>query len=329
MSENSQQDHAIRGGSALFLSVAAPLLSGLMFMSVFYVPIFGLAFNFFSPLPVIYHLFTHGRKITYISVAVVTTLIIIASDIEIGLFYISTHALIAVITAEMILRRDSMEKSIIYGASIPLAISMLLLLLSAPAPIADLYGTLVSNTSTILNETVRAYTQAGIPPEQTAILSENIEAMAGWIVKLMPSTALAAYLMLTLGNYLAYKKIQGRFTFLPEPKKTKLGEWYPPEKTVFILIAGGAMAFLFSGFLGAVGANILIITLTVYSIAGIAVMQFFMAKFKVPFFLRLLAYSLIMIQPAFLSMVAGFGLFDLWFDFRNIKGKKGSGKDEN
>ena len=328
MSEKKPQNSGTAGGSGLLLLAAAPLLSGLMFMSVFYIPIFGLALNFFSPLPIIYQFFNHGRKVTYISAAVVAVLIIIATDIGIGVFYFFTHALIATIMAEGVLRRDSMERTIIFSAAIPLAVSTLLFILSAPVPITELYGSLVSNTSTVLGETVKAYTQAGVPPEQTAILRENIEGLSGWIVKLMPSTALAAYFMLALGNYLAYKKIRRKFTFLPEPKETKLSEWTPPEKTVFTLIAGGAMAFLLSGFLGAVGANILLITLTIYSLAGIAVMQFFMAKFKLPFFLRLLAYSLIMIQPVFLSMVAGFGLFDLWFDFRNIRLKQGNGTDE-
>ena len=329
MKENSQQESAVSGGNAMFLIAAAPIVSGLMFMSVFYVPIFGLALNVFSPLPLIYNFFTQGRKLTYTSAVVVSAVITIASDIDIGLFYLLTHAFIAVITAEMILRKESMERSIMLSAAIPLVISIFLFLLSAPVPITELYGALVTNTSSILNETVKAYTQAGIPAEQTALLTENIEDMSRWIVKLMPSTALAAYLILTLGNYLAYKRVQGRFTFLPEPKKTKLSEWSPPEQTVFALIAGGAILFIFNGFLGAIGANLLIITLTIYSLAGVAVMQFFMAKFRLPFFLRLVAYSLIMIQPVFLSMVAGFGLFDLWFDFRNIKITKGNGTENN
>jgi uncharacterized protein YybS (DUF2232 family) len=56
----------------------------------------------------------------------------------------------------------------------------------------------------------------------------------------------------------------------------------------------------------------------VYFFQGIAIVSFLFQKKSAPFALRSFFYILIAIQPLFMLLVIGVGLFDTWFNFRKL-----------
>ncbi len=70
------QDTTIESpGGAGFNRFAAPLLSSLLFLSIFFLPVFGWAMNIFAPLPLIYYFFTHGRQQAQFAVTAVAVFV--------------------------------------------------------------------------------------------------------------------------------------------------------------------------------------------------------------------------------------------------------------
>ncbi|MCP4670460.1 MAG: DUF2232 domain-containing protein, partial [Desulfobacula sp.] len=55
-----------------------------------------------------------------------------------------------------------------------------------------------------------------------------------------------------------------------------------------------------------------------YFFQGIAIVSFLFTKKRAPFALRFFLYILIAIQPFFMFLVIGMGLFDTWFNFRKL-----------
>ena len=308
--------------------LVAPLLSFSMYIAIFLIPVFGFVINILAPLPMIYYFFSRGRQAMYLaillsSIAIAFILSVLMDDpgfgFRMGLFYLLSHGFVAILISEMILRQDNMDKTIFLATLLPMSATALVFFAISPISIGDLYVSLLEKTNLMLGETINAYKSAGVPAEQTEMLSQNMDETAMWIVKLIPSTSIIGYLFLSLTNYYAYKRIQRKFPYLPPTINSVLSKWYPPDKTVYVLIVGALAAFMFNGVLESIGVNMVLILISLYSLAGMAVVQFFMEKYNVVLFLRLLAYSLIIVQPFFLSMVAGLGLFDLWFDFRKIR----------
>jgi len=324
----AEPDRVVGNPNPVFGLLVAPLLSFAMYIAVFLIPVLGFAINMLAPLPMIYYFFTHGRQPMYFALilSALASAIILGTlmddsgfGLRMGLFYLLSHGLVAVMISEMILRRDDMAKTVFTATFIPMIVTGLVFIAISPVSLGELYVSLLEKTRLMLGETVVAYQKAGVPSEQTDMLSQNIEETSMWIVKLIPSTSVIGYLLLAMLNYYGYKRIQKRFPFLPSTVRSTLSKWYPPDKTVYVFIAGALAVFFFNGILESIGVNVVLILISLYSLAGMAVVQFFLEKYNVVLFLRLLAYSIIIVQPFFLSMVAGLGLFDLWFDFRKIR----------
>ncbi|MBU1342833.1 MAG: YybS family protein, partial [Proteobacteria bacterium] len=87
---------------------------------------------------------------------------------------------------------------------------------------------------------------------------------------------------------------------------------------VFVVIAVSIFIFLPTGVLKLIAVNCLIILMFAYFFQGIAVASFFFQKRSAPFALRFFFYLLIAIQPLFMFLVIGFGLFDTWINFRKL-----------
>jgi uncharacterized protein YybS (DUF2232 family) len=97
-----------------------------------------------------------------------------------------------------------------------------------------------------------------------------------------------------------------------------LNQWKAPDYLIFGVIAASIVIFLPLGVLKLLAVNCLIILMFVYFFQGIAVVSFFFHKKSAPFALRFFFYALIAVQPLFLLLVIGFGLFDTWINFRKL-----------
>ncbi len=312
-----------------FKQVAPPLLSLLLFLGIFYIPFFGLMLNFFAPLPLIYCFFTSGRKSWFFASIAVAAVISLFLGPKIGIFYLFTYSVMALVMAETILRKNDMSYVIGLGAIVPFLATGFFFLISSPVPINGLYPAMLEQASIMIAETIQNSQKAGMPKEQTAFIAENSVELAGWVIKLLPVMFAVAYLSISFCNFFFYRRIQRKYTFLPMADPMPLKLWIPQDKFVYGFIGSLALLLLGTGIFNVIGVNIFMFFGFIYLIAGVSVLSFFMDKFNVPFLLRTVVYMLIIIQPFFLSMVSGLGLFDLWFDFRQIRGNGKEKTDKN
>ena len=315
-------------GGASFGYLAAPLLSALLYLSIFFLPVVGWLMNFFAPLPMIYYFFTHGRRAAHIALLTASAGIGAAFGMEMGLYYLSCYGLLALVMGEMINRKSTMEATVAFAAFAAFMITLLLLFFTSQTPLGEIYGTIHEQAAIVINQSIEAYRQAGVGAEQIEIIEENIQWLAKWIVLLMPSAIMTAFITLSVGNYIGYKFLKTRLPYLPAPDPKPLLFWSPPDKTVFAAIIGGGMSLLPATAFRALGLNILFITGTLYTLSGFCILQHFFIRSRLPFFIRWTGYILLLLQPFLVLIVIFLGLFDLWFDFRKIRAQKTDEKEE-
>jgi len=315
-------------GGASFSYFAAPLLSALLFLSIFFLPVIGWLMNFFAPLPMIYYFFTHGRRPAHIALLTASIGIGIAFGMEMGLYYLSCYGLLALVMGEMINRSSTMESAVASSAFAALLVAALLLFFTSHVPIVEVYVKIHQQVVSIINQSIEAYRQAGVSAGQIEIIEENIQWIARWVVLLMPGAIATAFITLSAGNYIGYKFLQNRLPYLPPPDPRPVLFWSPPDKTVFAAIIGGGMSLFPYAAIRAPGLNLLLVTCTLYSLSGFCILQHFFIRARFPFFVRWTGYILLLLQPFLIFGVMLLGLFDLWFDFRKIRAQKADKKEE-
>jgi uncharacterized protein YybS (DUF2232 family) len=82
-------------------------------------------------------------------------------------------------------------------------------------------------------------------------------------------------------------------------------------------VSGFALFFL-SGGIKLIAINVLIVIMAAYLFHGLSIILFFLNKYKIPSWMRIGIYFLIIVQQLFLAVLALAGLFDQWIDFRKI-----------
>ncbi|MCD6569891.1 MAG: DUF2232 domain-containing protein [Deltaproteobacteria bacterium] len=109
-------------------------------------------------------------------------------------------------------------------------------------------------------------------------------------------------------------------------KKISLCHWKGPDWLVYIFICACVMILLPFGNLRIAGGNLLIILCVVYFFQGMAIVGWFLHAHGWSYIIKGAIYILILSQIYIMIIIAGFGLFDTWFEFRKkIRVTKGDG----
>lgn len=325
---NTQTGAASARGGA-FGWIAAPFLSALLFLSIFFVPFLGGLLNPFAPLPIIYYIFTHGQNAAMVAVLAAAGCIAAVAGLKGGMFYLLSYGLAGMAMAWTIRTRASLTRAVAIPSAVAMGATALFFALSAGTSMAAMYENTLGRVRTLVTESITAYEKAGMPAEQLAILKENAEPIALWAVRIFPATTAVLYLGLFLTNYVTYAALQRRWSFLPPAAPIEGTRWSPPERTVFAFIAGGLLLLAPGDAAMVGGTNLLIITGAVYFITGLCIVQFWFEKARFPRFLSWVVYILVLVQPFMIAGMAVLGLFDLWFDFRKIRRKEGEKEESN
>ncbi|MEK6726165.1 MAG: DUF2232 domain-containing protein [Deltaproteobacteria bacterium] len=311
-------------------SVVNDLLRGIVLtLSLFFagvtVPVLGLAVGGFAPLPIAYYFRKIGMRYGLLLLLTVATIVGFTAGIRVGAFFLAEFAAMGVALSESVRMKLPLGKGVLLAAAASIAGSALFMLSissSLDKPLPQVIGDQVREN---LQVTVEAYKKVGLPDEQVEGLTEFTGRVEAIILKVFPSLFFIGTLSVAILNILALKgllKKNGVEEYQIEP-----ANWRSPEPLVWLLIAGGALLLIKNEWAWVIGLNLLVVSGGIYLFQGMAIMAFYFKKLQTPLFFKALGYLLIVFQQIFTIMVIGFGLFDLWFDFRRLKTEKPSKKE--
>lgn len=171
-----------------------------------------------------------------------------------------------------------------------------------------------------LELSVKVYEQVGLSPDNLAALRERAPALIDIVLRVLPALAFVGFGVIVLINvfFLRRRFSGGALTVYAGD----LREWRSPEPLVWCFIVSGFALFL-PGWetVKIVALNLFLVIAAFYFFQGLAIVAYYFHHKKVPFFLRSLAYLLIVFEQIITLLVVGLGLFDLWGDFRRLKKK--------
>ncbi|MEW6264200.1 MAG: DUF2232 domain-containing protein [Thermodesulfobacteriota bacterium] len=333
------------------LLLGAGLGAGL-FLTVDLIPVMGLVFGSFTPVPFIYYYRRRGRTfgLTMIFLATLSvTLIHLVGGNPLGGLVFLEYAVLAGIMGEGLCRRYSAGKllGLTTAAVLLLALSLLFITSLGQGRSAWSYGR--EAVTRQIKESFRAYQGLlSIPtapvsgldrkspgegdrgeagprphPDQNPAPDQEINRLVQALVSIFPGLLVMGTLLVAWANFMVGRSLLAKTDDLPI-ELADLKTWRTPEQLVWALIICGFGAFLGAGWIKTLSLNCLLVLGLVYFFHGLAIVAFWLDKKAAPLFIRVLVYAVIGLQQYLALAIAALGLFDLWTDFRKLKAAGGN-----
>jgi uncharacterized protein YybS (DUF2232 family) len=288
------------------------------------IPLIGPFFSLVTPLPFLYYSaklgVNQGVKLAFMTI-LLTALISSLLRYPQLIFLCVEFSLLGLIMAEIYRRGWSIGLSVLVSTSSVLLIGVIVLTVAGlrqnmgPLEMVHAY---VENT---LRQSVDVYEGMGVSSEKAHELGEYLAVVANVISKIYPSL-----LIIGTGFVVWFNIIVSRPIFqmrnLAYPPYGALDRWRSHEFMVWGVIAAGFSLFLPLSSIKWFATNALIVMMAVYVFHGLAILMFFLNKYRVSPWIRFGVYFLILFQQIFILGLAVAGLFDQWIDFRRIHSRK-------
>lgn len=169
---------------------------------------------------------------------------------------------------------------------------------------------------------------ADIPAETLVQLGFAVEELRRIIPIILPGILCCTVIITVWINLLFSASILARL----QPDQTpwqKYSQWRLPDKLVWLLIAAVLMLLVGQEKTSQVATGILLVTALLYFFQGLAVFIHLLEKWKIPVYLRVLFYLILILQSYGLIFLMLAGLADVWFNFRRSRSSDNMDGDGN
>ncbi len=172
-----------------------------------------------------------------------------------------------------------------------------------------------------LEISLKVYEKIGFSGEGLEVLRERAPQIIEMMLRIMPALAFVGFVAVILVNlFFLYRRFSHHHSLFASTGDVR--EWKSPEPLIWCFILSGFSLFLpeWEG-IKTLALNLFLVIAVFYFLQGLAIVAYYFHHKHVPYFLRSLAYALIVFEQFFTLFVVGLGLFDLWGDFRRLKKK--------
>ncbi|MGA2401340.1 MAG: DUF2232 domain-containing protein [Syntrophobacteraceae bacterium] len=301
-------------GKEFFFQIA--LTVGL-FLSISFVPLAGVFSGVLTPAPTALAVIRWGFPNAWFvpgCAAAVGSLILYMLDLSHSIPYLLALVGMGALMGHGFRSQWSSEKIVGLSSLLVIGMACLFLILA----LAETKGEMVRMIEQDLRDAVSAtLKQLGGSSPETQELESNILETVPLIVRIIPGVLISSTLGISWLNLLVSRRYC-RAAAIESCVREKLTLWKTPEFIVWFVVAGGLMLLLPVGDLKLPGLNILIVTGTIYFLQGLAIVAFYLEKWKMPFFVKGFVYALLFLKQFASMATAVLGLFDVWFDFRKL-----------
>jgi uncharacterized protein YybS (DUF2232 family) len=149
-------------------------------------------------------------------------------------------------------------------------------------------------------------------------LTALVEALPQLVFTVLPALMVIGYLFVNLCNYILVR----RYCQRSQPPLTldpvDLTCWRASDYLVWVFLASGAALLVPIDLVSAIGLNVLLVTLAIYLLQGLAIVLFWGRRLPLPLSVQCLLIALVFLVagPLCVIVCTAAGLFDLWVDFR-------------
>lgn len=291
--------------------------SFVLFAAYLAVPPIGIFSGILAPFPAAYNRLVHGRVSSLIVILGAATATTALFGIFAGCLYLGMCGMISFLMPELLLRGIGGSRALFWTTAANLLIFSVGFIVYSTISGINLQQLISAEISGSMKQAVALYEKSGVTGEELELLKRSMSTAADLLLRLYPALATAMLIVIAGCNLVLVKK-----TTAKTAANISIGDFSTfrnPDLLVWVLIASGFSLLLPASPMTTPALNLLLIIVMLYLLQGMAVITALITKHSVPALVRILLYTILIIQPYLLAIVAGIGLFDLWVDFRTPK----------
>ncbi|MDH3328460.1 MAG: YybS family protein [Desulfobulbaceae bacterium] len=188
------------------------------------------------------------------------------------------------------------------------------------------YSQLLKVLDTGFAQTYEVYRDnTDIPLETLVNIERIVTELRAMIPKILPGVLMCTLLLTVWINLLGSISVLERLKPEALPWK-KYSEWRLPDRLVWVSVIAGFAWALGEGVISNAGLCLILVSTLLYFFQGLAVLIYFVDRWKTPLYLKILIYGILILQSYGLIILSIAGLADVWIDFRR-KHKKDAQPD--
>jgi uncharacterized protein YybS (DUF2232 family) len=230
---------------------------------------------------------------------------------------ILTMGIAGLTISTLILKKESIEKTVIYTSLIIIASICAYFLYSGYNQNINPWHLVQKSVTEIVEENIKMYSKLPFGKEDINFIKDNKQSIIDFFTGIFPSLVIVASAFTVWINILTGRNLLRKQGILLSQLEG-LSKWKASEFTIWIFIASGAALFVPLEQINIFSRNILIMTCFVYLLQGFAIISFLFQNKNVPHLFRYFFYFLIAVQQILMIPIMAAGLFDIWIDFRKF-----------
>ena len=310
----------LRPGSAGKEFLLLIVLTVGLFLSITFVPLVGFFPGILTPAPTVLAAIRWGFPNAWLvpgCSAVIGSLILCLLNLSDSVAYLLALIGMGALMGYGIRRQWSTEKIVGLSSLFVIGVAGLFVILAFTETKGEMVRLIEQDLRSAISDALK---QFGSTSPETQELENKLLETVPLIVRIMPGVLMACTLGISWLNLLVARRYC-RAAAIESCVRENLTLWKAPELIVWFVIAGGVILLLPVGDLKLAGINLLIVTGTIYFFQGLAIVVFYLERWKLPFYVKGFVYAVLFMQQLVSMATAVLGLFDVWFDFRKL-GKK-------
>ncbi len=156
------------------------------------------------------------------------------------------------------------------------------------------------------------YGSIGASDNVLAAMEAQRETLVTGFLDILPALVVLSGALAVITNLLLVRR------WVAVDPHVNLRLWRTPDALIWALIASGFGMFVPAPLVAVLARNLFVIVLGCYFCQGLAIVSYYLERFRLPRGLRIAGYMLIAVQHVVAAMVLALGIFDLWGNFRRL-----------
>jgi uncharacterized protein YybS (DUF2232 family) len=291
-----------------------------LFLAYISLPLAGILAGLFAPLPVMHYVLKSGRAVGVAIVLVTVAFLAILANPTIPLLYLIQGGLISLTLPHFLLKGWGGTRSIVSSAAVSFACLLLLVTLAWQINGLDVHAVVQKGINSSISQTIDLYEKGGLKEDQLLTLRQGMRQVGDVVGRIYPAITLVALGVIAGLNLQVLRRVAER---LKSPLALAgLSSFRNPDHLIWFVIIPGFALLVNNADVATAALNVLVVTLTLYFMQGLAVALSMFDRYMMPRFIRVAFYILLALQPYLAAALAALGIFDLWGNFRTPKQNK-------
>jgi uncharacterized protein YybS (DUF2232 family) len=292
------------------IALAAAVSSGLYAAAVGLAPVVT-PLVMFVPLPALILATREGAAICSLWFALSTAAIALALGTPAAVGFALPLALPSLAVALCIRRFWTFERTALVGItawSLGVAAVSLLAFGNVEALIASAREQLLHS----FDLAVATSTSIGASSNAVAAVEAERDVLVSGLLELLPALVVLTGALTIIANLVLLRSWTGISS------NVNLRLWRAPDLLIWALILAGFGMFVPTYPVAIAARNLFVILLGCYFCQGLAIVSYYLDRFRLPRVIQIASYMLIAVQHVVAAMVLALGVFDLWGNFRRL-----------